>query len=101
MDTILPIARLDNEILIITTADVPFIGKERALEVMCVQVDLKHTKIYPIIELEKHLKFNPWEKIPEEQRAAARQEVQELFSEEDFTRHIVQPLSEHRASPAA
>ena len=64
-----PIAKPGNKILIVNKNDVPFIGKARGLEVICIiQVDFKHTRIYSIIELERPLKFNPWEKITEQRR---------------------------------
>ena len=58
MNEIYLIAKLDDEVLIINKNDIPYIGKERALDVKCVKVDLKHGEIDPIIELDKHLKFN-------------------------------------------
>lgn len=96
MNTIYPIARRDYHRLIVNKDDLPFIGGKRALEVMCIQADLKNAVIdSDSIELEKHLKFNPWEEIVEEDRDAALQELQSVFSNEAILEKIVKPLAMH------
>lgn len=90
-----PIALLGNQILIINEGDIPFVGKERALEVMCVQVDFRHTTIYPIIEMEKHMRFNPWKEIDGKERELFLQKLQSTFSEEEISEKIKKPLAEN------
>lgn len=93
MDTLYIAAKLGTEILIVNKSDLPFIGKERALEVQCIIVDLRRGEIHSIFGLEKHLKFNPWEEIiDEEEREAALREIQSMFSDEDILEKIVRPL---------
>ena len=72
-----------------------FVGKERALEVKCIQVDLKRKTINPIIELEKHLKFNPWEELNDRERNNALQELGERFSDQEILEKIIEPLVEN------
>lgn len=93
MDTIFPVAKLHSLVLIMNKSDVPFIGKERALEVMCVQVDLEQGVIYPVHELEKHLKFNPWEETTDQEKETLSQKIQETVSEKDIEEKIVKPLT--------
>ena len=68
MNEIYPIAKLGDLILIINKDDLPYVGKDNALEIKCVKVDLKHGLIDSVMELEKHLKFNPWEELSETER---------------------------------
>ncbi|MDP3725558.1 MAG: hypothetical protein Q8R20_03775 [Nanoarchaeota archaeon] len=94
MNEIYPIAKLGDQILIVNKDDVPYIGKERALEVKCIKVDLKHRVIDPLIELEKHLKFNPWEEITDKERDIMLQELGSKFSDEEILGKIMEPLAE-------
>jgi len=75
--------------------DLSYIGKERALEVKCIKVDLKNKAIDPIIELEKHLKFNPWEEIDEGGRDTVLQELGTKFSDQEILEKIIEPLVEN------
>jgi len=93
MNEIYPVAKLGYQILIINKDDLPFVGKERALEVKCIKVDLKHGVIDPLIELEKHLKFNPWEEIPDKEREMTLQELGSKFSDEEILGKIMEPLT--------
>ena len=70
MNEIYPVAKLGDQVLIINKDDLPHIGKERAIEVWCIKIDFRHKTIDSIIELEKHLKFNPWEEVDEDERDA-------------------------------
>lgn len=99
MNEIYPVAKLGNEVLIVNKSDLSFLGKERALEVKCVKVDLKHKAISQIIELEKHLKFNPWEEITDEERNAILQELGAKFSDEEILEKIMEPLTESLVKP--
>lgn len=94
MNEIYPIAKLGNQVLIVNKEDLPFIGRERALEVKCIKVDLKHMVIDPIIELEKHLKFNPWEEISENERETVLKELGAKFSDQEILGKIMEPLTE-------
>jgi len=93
MNEIYPVAKLGYQVLIINKDDLAFIGKERALEVKCIKVDIKHKVIDPIIELEKHLKFNPWEELNDEERNAILQELGSKFSDEEILEKIMEPLA--------
>ena len=93
MNEIYPVAKLGYQILIINKNDLFFVGKERALEVKCIKVDLKHKAIDPLIELEKHLKFNPWEEIPDKEREMTLQELGSKFSDEEILEKIMEPLA--------
>ena len=95
MNEIYPIAKLGRQILIVNKDDLLFVGKERALEVKCIQVDLKRKTINPIIELEKHLKFNPWEELNDRERNNALQELGERFSDQEILEKIIEPLVEN------
>ena len=93
MNTPYPIAKLHGRILIVNKNDLPFFRTERALEVMCIQVYLESPprllfprRICPIIELEKHLKMNPWEDIiDEEERDAVWREIKSICSDKDIS----------------
>mgnify|MGYP001568708337 CR=1 FL=1 len=99
MNEIYPVAKLGYQVLIINKDDLPFIGKERALEVKCIKVDLRHKVIDPIIELEKHLKFNPWEEITNEERNTILQELGSKFSDEEILEKIMEPLAASLIKP--
>ena len=94
MNEIYPVAKLGNQILIVNMDDLPYIGKEKALEVKCIRIDLKHKTIDPIIELEKHLKFNPWEETSEEERDVFLQNLSTNFSDQEMLGKIIEPLAE-------
>ena len=97
MNNITPIAKLGNleEILFINKTDIPFIGKERAMEVMCVRVDFGHKSIDETIELEKHLKFNPWEEImTDDERKLVESKLNETFTDTEQNEKISRPLIE-------
>ena len=100
MNEIYPVAKLGYQILIINKDDLPFVGKERALEVKCIKVDLKHGVIDPLIELEKHLKFNPWEEVTDKERDIILQELGSKFSDEEILEKIMEPLTESLIVPS-
>jgi len=90
-------ARLDDEILIVNKGDLPYIGKERALEVMCITVDLEKKKIGQILELEKHLKFNAWEEVMEdEEREILARQLNTKFADQEIQEKIIAPLEEKK-----
>jgi len=93
MNEIYPIAKLGDQILIVNNDDLSYIGKERAMEVKCIKLDLKKGVIDPIIELEKHLKFNPWEEVGEDERDAILQNISVKFSDQDILEKIIEPLA--------
>lgn len=99
MNEIYPIAKLGSQILIVNKDDLPFIGKERALEVKCIKVNLKHRVVDPIIELEKHLKFNPWEEISENEKEVVLKELGAKFSDQEILEKIMEPLTESLIKP--
>ncbi len=92
MNEIYPIAKLGDLILIINKDDLPYVGKDNALEIKCVKVDLKHGLIDSVMELEKHLKFNPWEELSETERDHALHELGDKFSDKDILEKIIEPL---------
>ena len=95
MNELYPIATLGDEVLMTNKDDIPFVGKEKANIVKCVSVDLKHKKIDPITELEKHLKFNPWEETSDEdQRNNILQSLASTFSDQEILEKIIEPLAE-------
>lgn len=93
MNELYPVAKLGDEVLVINKDDIPYVGKERAVDVKCVNVDLKHKEIDAITELEKHLKFNPWEETDEEQRNAILQSLASTFSDQEILEKIIEPLA--------
>jgi hypothetical protein len=96
MNKIYPIAKLGDQLLIVNSDDLPYIGKEKAMEVKCIQVDLTKRIIDDPFELEKHLKFNPWEEITtEEERIVILQSLNTMFSDEDILAKIIKPLAEN------
>ncbi len=97
MNTLYPIAKLvDYQVLIVNKSDLPFIGKERRLEVMCIRVDLRAGWIDSIDVLAKHFQANPWEDIiDEEERDAVLREIKSIFSDKDISEKIVVPLAAH------
>ncbi len=95
MNEIIIIAKLGDKVLIINKNDIPYIGKERALEVMSINVDLKNNEIGQILELEKHLKFNPWEEILDNnKRNLYLQILNTNFSDNEIIEKIIKPLAE-------
>ena len=99
MSELYPVAKLRDRVLIINKDDLAFVGKERAFEVKCVQVDLHYQAIDPVLELEKHLKFNPWEEIGGDERAGIIQQMRAVFSEQEIQEKITRPLTENRMKP--
>lgn len=98
MNEIYPIAKLGDQALIVNKEDLPYIGKERAFEVKCIRVDFRRKSIDVIIELEKHLKFNPWEEISEEERNIILQNLNTKFSDKEILEKIIEPLAKNLIS---
>lgn len=97
MNEIYPIAKLGSQILIVNKKDLPFIGKERAIEVKCVRVNLENAIIDEMLELEKHLKFNPWEEITsDEDRAVIVKILNTKFSDQNIEEKIIKVLEENK-----
>ncbi|MBI3632182.1 MAG: hypothetical protein HY225_01925 [Candidatus Vogelbacteria bacterium] len=95
-DNIYPIAKIGlfEEILCINKSDLPFIGKERAMEVKTVRLDLSHKTIDEPIELEIHLKFNPWEEITtEEDRTTVSSKIESAFTKDEIENKVVGALT--------
>ena len=44
------------------------------------------------IELEKHLKFNPWEEISENEREEVLKELGTKFSDQEILEKVIEPL---------
>ena len=99
MNEIYPIAKLGDEILIINKEDLEFVGKEKALEVKCVKVDLDGGIIVELLELEDYLKFSPWEEVEEEERESILNKITDKFPESELTEKIVKKLAENRVEP--
>lgn len=95
MTELLPIAKLGEQVLIINRDDLPYVGQNRAMEVMCVQVDFRHKTIAPPLELEKHLKFNPWEEVSKSDRDVIIGRLKDNFSSSDLEEKVVKRLAEH------
>jgi hypothetical protein len=99
MNELCPVAKLGDRILVVNKDDLPYVGKERAIDVKCINVDLKHKEIDPITELEKHLKFNPWEEIDEDRRDATLKLIASSFSDQEILEKIIEPLVENLIDP--
>ena len=95
MNELYPLARLGQQALLIHSSDLPHVGNERSLEVKTVKVDLVHHSIEPIWDLEKHLKFNPWEETTAVERLLILQSLAKEFSEREILEQIVVPLVLH------
>ena len=63
-EDICPIAILGKSSLLIKKSDLNSIGKD--LGILSVEVDVAKFEIFKAIDLEKHLKFNPWEEITDD-----------------------------------
>ena len=61
---------------------------------MCVRVDLQQGTIDSILELEKHLKFNPWDEIGAEEIDLILERLNATFSDFEIVEKIMQPLAE-------
>ena len=96
-ESIYPLAKMGGEVLLINKENIPHIGKEKAFEVLCVLVNLENAKIYDMTELEKHLKFNPWEEIMDDSaRAVIKKLIETKFSDADILEKIVRPLEKNK-----
>lgn len=97
MNDIYPIAKLGGEFLVISRGDLKYIGTEKSMEVKCVKVDLKNGHIDEPIEIEVHLKFNPWEEIiNEDERNIIISKIANKFTETQINEKISEPLAENR-----
>jgi len=88
MVNIYPIAKLGNEYLVINKDDL----NNHSGDVKCVDVNLDYKKIYPPLEIQKHLKFNPWEELNESESNEALSKILDTFSSESIFERIAKPL---------
>ena len=95
MNEIYIIAKLGDLILIINNGDLKRIGKETKPEVKCIKVDLRNKTINPAVELEKHLKFNPWEETTENKQHIFLQNLYLSFPKQDILKKLIEPLSKN------
>ncbi len=93
MSDVYPVAKLGKEVLLVNKGDVSLIGTEDALNVLSVDVDLQFKRIEEPIELEKHLKFNPWEDVTDEERDSIIEAIRVTFTSEEINEKIIEPLS--------
>ena len=93
MNTIYPITILGDQVLIVNKDDTPFIGKERALEVMCVQIDFRHTKIYPPIEWKNTSSSTRGTRWMTQQEMKTLKKLHTTFLPEDITENIEKTLT--------
>jgi len=93
-NTICPIAKLGNLILLIHYNDLPILGKE--INLKCIQVDFDNKSIDEPWEIEKHFKFNPWEIIEDvKEREVVWQKISAEFSEQEIKTKIIEPLEKN------
>lgn len=86
-----PICKLGNSFLIILKENLPKVGKQ--LGIMSVQIDLSKSEITPPVDLEKHLKFNPWEEITDlKERDEVIGKIQNHFDRISINEQIINPL---------
>jgi len=79
----IPIAQLENSVLVVKADDVPMIGKGvESLDVEAVVVDLDKGEVSGLELLERHLKFNPWEEVSHDQYAQLIQAIHRVISDE-------------------
>lgn len=91
LEKLYPICKLGNSFLIILKEKLPIVGKQ--LGVMSVQIDLSNSEITPPIDLEKHLKFNPWEEITDlKEREEVIRLIQNRFDRITINEQIINPL---------
>lgn len=97
MNHLYPIAKLGSHVLVIDERDLTFVGKNRALEVKCIKIDLEKRTIDAVVELERHLKFNPWEEvIAPEERGIILKILNTKFSDTEINEGIVRPLEQNK-----
>ena len=102
MNDIVLIARLGNfdEVIFVNKNDIQFIGKQRAMEVMCIRVDMNNKTIDAPTELEKHFKFNPWEEIArDEEKKEVMDKIISAFGDKVLSEKILTPLEISRVKP--
>lgn len=86
-----PICKLGSSILLVRKDDLPFVGK--GLGVMSVKVDFSTSEFFDPVDLEIHLKFNPWEEIfDSRERENYIVLIQKQFQQDIINEQIINPL---------
>jgi len=86
-----PISKIGNKYLLILKTELPKVGKQ--LGVLSVKIDLSRSEITTPIDLEKHLKFNPWEEITDsKEREEVIVNIQKQFDITTIEEQIINPL---------
>lgn len=86
-----PIAKIGYSYLLILKSELNRVGKQ--LGVMSVKIDLSGSEITPPIDLEKHLRFNPWEEITDsKEREKVIVNIQKQFDITTIEEKIINSL---------
>jgi agmatine deiminase len=92
MKDIYPIAKLGNSYLLINKYELHKVGK--GLGVLSIKIDISNLEINKAIDLERHLKFNPWEEIVDaKERERILSQIQQQFENETIIDKIISPLN--------
>ena len=92
MKEIYPIAKIGNSFLLINKSELRKVGK--GLGVLSIKADISSLEIHKAIDLERHLKFNPWEEITDaKERERILSQIQKQFDNIIIKEKIINPLN--------
>ena len=90
-EAIYPIAKLGDDCLLILKSQLAEVGK--GLGVLAVRIGMEDLHIYRPEDLERHLKFNPWEEIfSENEREVILNKIENVLTEDLIQKRILNPL---------
>ncbi len=91
MEDIYPIAKLGNSYLLINKSELHKVGK--GFGITSIKVDISSLEIHKAVDLERHLKFNPWEDITDaKERNKILSFVPQQFDSKTIMEKIINPL---------
>lgn len=93
MNELYPVAKLGHSVLFVNKGDFQRFQAESEIPPGAVKVNFKEKTIEPVVPLEEHLKFNPWEELGTEERMEALRSISRDFSANDILRFLVVPLA--------
>jgi len=89
---IYPIAKLGDNYLLILKSELSKVGK--GLGVLAIKIEMMGLEIFKPEDLERHLKFNPWEEIlSENEREIILNRIENILSEDLIQKKILNPLN--------
>lgn len=96
MEKIIPVATLDDKVLLINKSDIIHIGTPKGMEVKCLEIDITQESASEIELLEYVLKHNAWQELSTKEIDSMKNRLIKLLSEDFIRNKLEKPLQQNK-----